>query len=161
MFRRHIGRATPIPTSSASTGEIDKPVAWENVFDKYAAIMLAVTAGCLPLYVVRWKVGPISTTLLELLVLATTALYVLGRRRDGVFRLERTRYDIPIVLLLLAGAIAVLVPSDRWHALGLYRAYFLEPIAIFYVAIDLLRRPGPIRRVLLAIGLGSSVFAIL
>ncbi|HEY2599353.1 MAG TPA: O-antigen ligase family protein [Candidatus Dormibacteraeota bacterium] len=161
MFRRPIGRATPIPTSSASTVEIDNTIAQPNVFDKSAAIMLAVTAGCLPLYIVRWKVGPISTTLLELLVLATIALYLLGRRRDGVFRLDPTPYDIPIVLLLLAGAIAVLVPSDRWHALGLYRAYFLEPIAIFYVAIELLRGPGQIRRVLLAIGLGSSVFAVL
>ena len=123
--------------------------------------MLAVTAGCLPLYVVRWKFGPVSTTLLELLVVATVALYLLGRRREGAFRLNRTPYDIPIVLLLVAGAIAVLVPPDRWHALGLYRTYFLEPIAMFYIAIDLLRGPGQIRRVLLGLGLGSSIFALL
>jgi O-antigen ligase len=43
----------------------------------------------------------------------------------------------------------------------LFRAYFLEPIATFYVAIDLLRGPGQVRRVLLAVGLGSSVFAVL
>jgi O-antigen ligase len=123
--------------------------------------MLAVTAGCLPLYVVRWKFGPVSTTLLELLVVATVALYLLGRRREGAFRINRTPYDIPIVLLLLAGAIAVLVPPDRWHALGLYRAYFLEPIAMFYIAIDLLRSPGQIRPVVLGLGLGSSIFALL
>jgi O-antigen ligase len=161
MFRRPIARTAPIPSPPATTAEINQPVARGNTFDKYAAIMLAVTAGCLPLYVVRWKLGPISTTLLELLVLATIALYLLGRRQDGVFRLNRTPYDIPIGLLLLAGAMAVFVPPDRWHALGLYRAYFLEPIAIFYVAIDLLRGPGQVRRVLLAVGLGSSVFAVL
>jgi O-antigen ligase len=123
--------------------------------------MLAVTAASLPLYVVRWKYGPISTTLLELLVLATIVLYLLGRRRDGAFRLNRTPYDIPIALLLVAGAMAVFVPPDRWHALGLYRAYFLEPIAIFYVAIDLLRAPGQVRRVLVGLGIGSSIFAAL
>ena len=161
MFKRAIGRSTPILTSKASPAGIDGPVARTNAFDGYATTMLAITAGCLPLYVVRWKYGPISTTLLELLVVATIALYLLGRRREGSFRLNRTPYDIPIVLLLIAGAMAVLVPPDRWHALGLYRAYFLEPIAIFYIAIDLLRAPGQMRRVVVALGIGSSIFATL
>src|SRR5260221_9330255 len=136
MFRRAIGRTAPIPTSRAPASEADIPATRTNAFESYATAMLPVTVGSLPLYVVRWKYGPISTTLLEILVVATIALYLIGRRRDGAFRLNRTPYDIPIVLLLIAGAIAVLVPPDRWHALGLYRAYFLEPIAIFYVAID-------------------------
>ena len=123
--------------------------------------MLGVTAGCLPLYVVRWKYGPISTTLLEVLVLFTIALYVIGRWREGTLKFNRTPYDVPIALLLVAGLAAVFVPPDRWHALGLYRAYFLEPIAIFYVGIDLLRRPPGIRGVLVGLGIGSSVFAVL
>ncbi len=161
MFRRPIARTAPIRTPAARTAEIDNPIARVNTLDRYAAIMLAATAGCLPLYVVRWKFGPISTTLLELLVLGTIALYLVGRRQNAVFRLNRTPYDIPIVLLLLAGAMAVFVPPDRWHALGLFRAYFLEPIAIFYVATDLLRTSGQVRRVLLAVGLGTSMFAVL
>jgi len=122
---------------------------------------LGVTAAGLPLYVVRWKYGPVSTTLLEGLVVGTLALYLLGRREEGTLRFNRTPYDIPILLLLVAGAIAVFVPPDRWHALGLYRAYFVEPVAIFYVAVDLLRRPSEVRGMLLGLGLGSSVFAAL
>jgi O-antigen ligase len=160
MFKRAIGRAAPIQTSPEPV-ETDIPAARVNTFDIFATTMLAVTAGSLPLYVVRWKYGPISTTLLELLVIATIALYLLGRRHEGAFRLNRTPYDIAIALLLVAGATAVFVPPDRWHALGLYRAYFVEPIAIFYVAIDLLRQPRQMRRVLLALGIGSSIFAVL
>jgi O-antigen ligase len=161
MFKRAIGRAASIPKSSGPAPENDIPTARINAFDSYATTLLAVTAGSLPLYVVRWKYGPLSTTLLEVLVIATIALYLLGRRREGAFRLTRTPYDIPIVLLLVAGAMAVFVPSDRWHALGLYRAYFVEPIAIFYVAIDLLRAPGQVRRVLVGLSIGSSIFAVL
>jgi hypothetical protein len=36
---------------------------------------LAVTAACLPLYVVRWHYGPLPTTLLETLILITVAGY--------------------------------------------------------------------------------------
>lgn len=161
MLRRAFGRATPIPSPPVSTVADDKSADLANAFDRWAVTMLAFTAACLPLYVVRWKYGPLSTTFLELLVIATVGLYLLGRRQDGTLRVSRTPYDIPILVLLLAGAIAVLVPPDRWHALGLYRAYFLEPIAIFYVAIDLLRAPGQARLVVLGVGIGSSIFAIL
>ena len=139
----------------------DQPAATMHPFIRYSALMLAITAACLPLYVVRWKDGPVSTTLLEALVLVTVALYLWGRRQEGTLRFNRTPLDVPILLLLLAGAAAVFVPPDRLHALGLYRAYFVEPIAIFYVAVDVLPRPGAVRAVLLGLGIGSSIFAVL
>src|SRR6267143_4960789 len=131
MFRRAVGRATALPGAPRSEpmtpqGDIAEPSA-PSRFTRYSTVALGVTAAGLPLYVVRWKYGPISTTLLEVLVIATIALYLLGRREEGTLRFNRTPYDIPILLLLVAGAIAVLVPPDRWHALGLYRAYFVEP----------------------------------
>src|SRR5205823_409134 len=46
-------------------------------------------------------------------------------------------------------------------ALGLYRAYFLEPIALFYVAIDVLRRSAHLQRLVVAFAIGSSAFAAL
>jgi O-antigen ligase len=166
MLRSAIDLAKGIPPSLRSKPatdprDIDQPAVPTSSFVRYSTVMLGLTAACLPLYVVRWKYGPISTTLLELLVVVTIALYVLGRCQEGTLRFNRTPYDVPVLLLLLAGAIAVFVPPDRWHALGLYRAYFLEPIAVFYVAVDLLRRPGDMRRVLLGLGIGSSIFAVI
>ena len=166
MPSRAFDRAAAVPVSLLSKREIDRhdvdqSVATTNPFIRYSLFMLAVTAACLPLYVVRWKYGLVSTTLLEGFVLLTLALYLLGRLQEGTLRFNRTPYDVPIALLLLAGASAVFVPLDRWHALGLYRAYFVEPVAIFYVAVDLLRRPGKVRSVLLGLGIGSSIFAAL
>ena len=50
----------------------------------YSRVLLAVTPACLPLYAVRWSYGPLPTTLLENLVLATVALYLAARWRDGL-----------------------------------------------------------------------------
>jgi O-antigen ligase len=166
MLRRALGRETAIPAAPESKPEadqrdIDAPAVPANRFSRYATIALGLTAAGLPLYVVRWKFGPISTTLLEGLVVTTVALYLLARREEGTLRFDRTPFDIPILLLLVAGAFAVTVPPDRWHALGLYRAYFVEPIAIFYVAVDLLRRAGQMRGVVLGLAFGSSIFAVL
>jgi O-antigen ligase/glycosyltransferase involved in cell wall biosynthesis len=72
-----------------------------------------------------------------------------------------TPYDIPILLLLAAGAVSVGVASDHRTALGLYRAYFIEPVALFYVAVDLLNRGEHLQHLVLALAAGSSVFALL
>jgi len=136
-------------------------IAPESRLLRYSRWVLIVTVGALPLYVVRWHYGPLPTTLLETLILITVGLYVVGRWRDGWRRPLRTPYDIPIFLLLVAGAIAVAVPDDHRAALGLYRAYFIEPVAIFYVAADLLRRSEDLRRAVLALAIGSSLFAVL
>jgi O-antigen ligase len=133
----------------------------ESSLVQYSRWALIVTIGALPLYVIRWHYGPLPTTLLETLILVTVGLYIVARWRDGWRLPLRTPYDIPIILLLVAGAISVFVPQDHRAALGLYRAYFIEPVAIFYVAIDLLRRPEDMRRAIVSLAIGSSLFAVL
>jgi O-antigen ligase len=128
---------------------------------RYSRWMLYATVAGMPLYVVRWHYGVLPTTLLETLILITVALYVIARLREGRWRPVATAYDIPIVLLLVAGAISVVVAGDHRAALGLYRAYFLEPVAVFYVAIDVLQTSDHMLRVAAAFAIGSSVFAIL
>jgi O-antigen ligase len=135
--------------------------AGESHLLRYARWSLRLVVACLPLYVVRWHYGPLPTTLLETLIGITVVLYVVARWRDGMRRPVATLYDIPILLLLLAGAISVLVATDRVTALGLYRAFFIEPVALFYVGVDVLRRREEIGRLLLAFAAGSSAFAVL
>lgn len=120
---------------------------------------LYLTVAGLPLYVVRWHYGHLPTTLLETLIVITVVLYVVARWREGMRRPVSTSYDIPILLLLLAGAVSVMVAKDHRAALGLYRAYFVEPVAIFYVAADLLRTSGQLLRAVFAFAIGSSAFA--
>jgi O-antigen ligase len=127
---------------------------------RYTRWMLYATVAGMPLYVVRWHYGPIPTTLLETLILITVALYVTARFREGRRRPVATAFDIPIVLLLVAGAISVVVAGDHRAALGLYRAYFLEPVAILYVAIDVLQDSDHMVQAAVAFAVGSSSFAI-
>ncbi|HKW72624.1 MAG TPA: O-antigen ligase family protein [Candidatus Dormibacteraeota bacterium] len=127
---------------------------------RYSRWALAITVGCMPLYVVRFRVGPFPTTVLEILVLLTIALYAAGRVRAGSWRASRTGLEIPLALLLIAGGIGILVSPDHIGALGLYRAYFIEPALLFYVAVDLLGSPNEARTVLLGFAVGATAFAI-
>ena len=133
----------------------------ESLMLRSARWGLYVTVAALPLYTVRWHYGPLPTTLLETVLLVTVALYVVARLRQGVRRPVATAYDIAVLVLLGAGAVSVIVAGDHRGALGLYRAYFLEPVALFYVAVDVLRRTDHLQRLVVAFAAGSSAFAVL
>jgi O-antigen ligase len=129
---------------------------------RYCRWALAVTAACLPLYTVRWRAGPIPTTLLENLIMLTVALYVIGKIQVGTFAWpQRTGLEIPMAMVLLAGAIGIVVSPDHTGALGIYRAYFIEPVLIFYIAIDLMRSKQEIKVILLGLAIGSTIFAFM
>jgi Lipid A core - O-antigen ligase and related enzymes len=114
----------------------------------------------MPLYVVRWHAGPLPTTLLENLVLLTVLLYLITLWRHHEPLPKRTPYDIPILVFMVAGAIGIFVAPDHRAALGVYRAFLLEPIAIFYVAVALLRSAADLRPLLLAGAVSASLFSV-
>src|SRR5439155_18958247 len=122
---------------------------------------LAVTVAAMPLYVFRFKAVLVPTTPLEILVLLTIVLYVAGRWQSHSWRPLRTWLEIPTALLLLAGLISIVVSPDHIGAIGFYRAYFVEPVVLFYVAVELLRKPADFRMLITGFAIGTSVFAIL
>jgi hypothetical protein len=85
---------------------------------------LYLVAAGMPFYVVRWHIGPLPTTLLEVLVLATCVAYVARLRQMRRLWLRRTPLDIPVALLLIAGVISIVVAFSPIAAAGIYRAYF-------------------------------------
>ncbi len=120
--------------------------------------MAAVTCALTPAYTVRWKYGFYPTTLLEHAVLLTLLVFAIETIRQRS-RLEwRTPFTWPAALLLLAGAISVVVAPSRRDALGLYRAYFVEPIAFFFVLGMVLREAR--RAFLVLAGLGVATLVV-
>jgi putative inorganic carbon (HCO3(-)) transporter len=103
-----------------------------------------LTCALAPAYIVRWHLGPLPTTLLENALLLTVAAFLVESYRAGTWPpwragarpLWRTSLTIPTALFLVAGAISVVVAPDRRAALGLYRAYLLEPIAFSIVLLS-------------------------
>jgi O-antigen ligase len=122
--------------------------------------MLGITAAALPAYNIRFRAIFLPTTLLEVLIVLTVAAYVWTLWKERHRPAARTPHDIPIALLLLAGIGGIVFAPDHTRALGIYRAYFIETIALFYIAIDLVRTSRELRRIVLIAGAGSAVFAI-
>ena len=133
----------------------------ETPLARYSRLALGVTVGCAPLYVVRWHIGPLPTTLLENLTLLTIALYAGACIRSRRLPLLRQPIEVPMVIILLAAIAGIAVAPNHVGALGNFRADWLEPAILFYLGIDLLRTNDHFRTVLLAFGIGATGFACL
>jgi len=96
----------------------------------------------LPFYVIRFHVGPIPTTFLECVILLFLFLFSLAHGRTG----WKTGWDEqktlrwPIVVWLFVSLAAAGWSLHPWTGLGLWRAYVLEPILIFFILPTLLQK---------------------
>ena len=92
--------------------------------------------------------------------MATGAVFLVELRTSRVPLHWRTPFTWPALLFLVAGALAVLVAPDHRAALGLFRAYLVEPIAFFFVlfhAVTSWRRASGILLSFAAAGLAVAV----
>jgi len=110
------------------------------------ALMLIIAA--LPAYLIRFSLVGIPCTLLELMIILSFGAWVVKILRDCKFSLKRywqerkNRASYPfkweIIALLLISYGAVFVAAMSSGALGIFKAYFFEPIIFFILAINIL-----------------------
>jgi putative inorganic carbon (hco3(-)) transporter len=135
----------PLSPGRSITQDVDAAPATYRL----TTISAAVTCALTPAYTLRWHLGPLPTTVLENAILLTVAVFLVETIRQRSRPVWRTPMLYPAALFLVAGAISVAVAPDHRAALGLYRAYFIEPMAFGFVLINVLTTP---RRALLIAG---------
>lgn len=130
------------------------------ILNRPAAI--AVFAAILPTYLLRFSFGAgglrLPTTFLEIIFLELFAVWFFtdGLKR-GAWR-GLARWAQPLVLILVGATVGALVSPDWRAGLGIWRAYFLEPILFFVVFTDVIRTPQHRKQVLAAL---SAVVAVI
>jgi hypothetical protein len=109
-------------------------------------LILILLPLVLPTYVVRFKVGSLPTTLLEIFVFLFLAVWTYQRGikgwKNGCAQLCSQKWLWPLAAWLVVGALGIFIAPDHLAALGLWRAYFLEPILIFVLLADLIKTDG-------------------
>jgi O-antigen ligase len=128
---------------------------------RYSLLAATVAGALTPAYVIRWHVGPLPTTLLEVALLAAIAVYAVETMQQRLSVEWRGPLTAPAILFIVAGAISVLVSGDHRAALGLFRAYFLEPAAFFLIVGAVASTPRRAGLILLGFAAGGAVVAIL
>lgn len=97
-------------------------------------------AAALPLYVVRFHVFGLPSTLLEGMLLTLFFIWIIQNRkklREIMQNFFAQKFlTVGICMFFLASIISIFIAPDHIAALGLWRAYIFEPLLFFFVCID-------------------------
>lgn len=117
----------------------------------------------LPGYLLRFKIGIIPFTFVEALIIILVLVWFIKKiiKRelcDYLRGLKNNKFIIPILLFLIAATISIFVSAERISALGIWKAYFIVPVALYFVFIDIIKTKNELR--LVAAGLGIAACAV-
>ncbi len=89
----------------------------------------------LPLYLVRFAIGPLPTTLLEIYVLGIIVAFLYEFRFPGLRAGWQAlgKFRLPIIAWILTTLLAVCISPSLRTSFGLWRAYILEPAVLFFI----------------------------
>ena len=113
-------------------------------------LALAVLVFLLPAYQIRFQIGFIPTTLLELMILILFAVWFIQAARKKELPLFNAKlknvshypFYIEIILLLVIAFVASGVSGFSGASLGILKAYFIEPILFYIVFVNVFSAQG-------------------
>ena len=120
------------------------------------AIML--TIALLPAYLLRFKILGLPTTWLEIMIWLCAVVWLIKNWRNlsvalkHNWRAKKIRRPYPwsweVIALLVISLVAVFVNNFAWSALGVCRAYFLEPILFYLLVVNVVGREGTLDKII-------------
>lgn len=95
----------------------------------------------LPSYLIRFSIMGIPTTFLEVMTLIVIGIWAVKTNWKLEFQaLKKNPLIIATNILLLAATIGIFVSPDKLAAIGVWKSFYVEPILLFFVILDLLAR---------------------
>lgn len=134
----------------------------------------------LPSYLIRFSIGGVPTTFLEMMALIVIGVWGI-RKSYGVVELwsegkkkvfdflKKTNWSQPslhhsitpsLCLLLIAATIGIFVSPDKQAAIGVWKAFYAEPILMFFVVVNALRTSSNLSHTRIFQALGVSALLI-
>lgn len=99
-------------------------------------------------------------TVLEAAIVVTVVVFAYESWRLRLVPSLKSPFTLPAALFIIAGAISVLAAPDRRAALGIYRAYLIEPIAFVFVIATVVRSARQAGLILSGLAAGGAVVAL-
>ncbi|MEA2088602.1 MAG: O-antigen ligase family protein [Patescibacteria group bacterium] len=140
-------------------------IAWRNL-----PTALAIIVILLPTYLIRFYIICLPTTLLEIMILIVLTVWFLqtgfqkiAKRYKKEISYKPFPFQTQIILIIIFATISIFVAPNIWKAMGLWRAYFLEPILFFLIFVQVIKTKKNLRKILYALGISAlavSFFAI-
>lgn len=130
---------------------------------EYGVLVILATAA--PAYLIRFSLGPLPTTLLEIQLLLLCGIAIVRHREELWHALvPRGAFEkalaVSIAAFIISASISVAVSPDIRAALGIWRAYFIEPVLFFAIILAVFKTPIQIGKAIGALGISAALVAL-
>lgn len=127
-------------------------LAWRDI-----PLSLGIIVAFAPVYLVRFGFYGLPVTLLELMIL--TVFLVWAAFKEKTLKLESFWW--PILVFLAAASLSLLFSPDLRAGLGIWRAYFFEPIIFFTIFIDQIKTYQQVKKIFLLLSISIFLISLL
>lgn len=111
---------------------------------------IAFVVFAMPVYLLRFQLWFLPMTILEIMILILFVVWLIKARKIKE-KISLSNYKWWGLVFLLTATISVVVATDRVSALGVWRAYFIEPIMFFVVFINSIKTKEDWQRIIKAL----------
>ncbi len=101
-----------------------------------------ITLFSLPAYLLRFSIASIPSTILEAMILIVFFIWLFKEKpwknfkRKNFYKRKKYPYTLEIIGILIAAWLGLLIADFSTGALGIFKAYFLEPIMLYIVLVN-------------------------
>jgi len=130
-------------------------------------LALLFIVATLPSYLIRFKIFMLPSTLLEAMILIAFAVWFIGQvlPRLGTW-LKNRRQRIPypfsweIIILIVLSLIAAGVSGFSNSSLGIWKAYFFEPILLFILLLNVFKNKKGWGKIIMALVVSTLLISL-
>lgn len=118
-------------------------------------------------YLIRFSLFVVPMTALEAMILIAFFVFVIKNYSGIIANLKlkiknlKLKNDYPykwqLILLLIISTLAVFISSDKTSALGIWKAYFIEPIMFYILFMNAIRTKEQVKKVFWSLGACASL----
>ena len=128
---------------------------------RWSRIGVFLTAAALPAYVFRGQLfGRLPYTGLEAVLALTVLAFIIESSLQRRMPRLDTPFSVVVAVILLATAIGIAASPDHREALGIAKSYIVEPMVLFFVAVNVLRSSWDWERVVYGLYVSGLVVAV-
>jgi hypothetical protein len=128
---------------------------------RWSRIGVFLTAAALPAYVLRGQLlGRLPYTGLEAVLALTVLAFIIESSLQRRMPRLDTPFSVVSAVILVATAIGIAASPDHREALGIAKSYIVEPMVLFFVAVNVLRSSWDWERVVYGLYVSGLVVAV-
>lgn len=121
---------------------------------------IILIAGLLPTYLLRFQILGVPMTILELMILIVFVLALVMKKLSWS-KIYHNKLFWPALTFLLFATVAIFTSAETIRALGIWKAYYVEPLLLFIVLISIIKTRADWQKIFVALGISAIYVSLI